>query len=313
MLARLVFGVFLLGVSSVAGAQDFGYRFEGLALSTYNDNSPYLYDHGGWLDASIGRGADDQFTAGFRLDTVGAFPTPWSDSLVASANLALYTDTQYYALAYTGAVVHPPWRMDAGSVQFLLTKTWGPWTLDYGGGVVVRGNLGGGFLQNTFHGQIKDVEYNLPYKGDFLAGPFVTTTASYQVLNLPWLGWHWIATGSGRAVWDVVGVLNDEADVLAQLTAQSGVVQFELALGQRLSAPGNQAYLSQMYSTGFFFDDSIELSFGDFRVQFGYALNPYGAAGISTYPGFNDQNQEFHWTVIWGQDIPVPWALRFFP
>lgn|GEM_PF-4463638 len=305
--------LFLLLQCTAAEAQNLAYHFEGLAVSTYNDNSPYLYDENGLLDLSIGRGPDDQFTAGFRVDTVGSFKSAWSDSLVVSSNLALYTDTQYYAIAETGSPAHPPWRLDAGSLQFLVEKESAPFTVDYGLGGVVRGNLGGGAIQDAVHDGIDDVQFYLPYVGGYSFGPFLTGTLKYTVLDSDWVGWNWNVSGSGRGVWDVLGVLNDEFDALAQLDLSDGGTKLEFVTGGRLSLPGSGASQADMYSSGLFFDYSLELSLGDFRVQFGYAVNPYGAAPISDYPDYKDQNQEFHWTVIWGRDIPVPWALRFYP
>lgn len=299
--------------SFALGAEDLPYRFEGLAVSAYNDNSPYLYDSNGLLNVGVGRGADDQFTAGFRVDTLGALKSAWSDSLMVSANLALFTDTQYYALGQTGSEEHSPWRIDTGSLQFLWEKTWQPLTVDYGMGGLIRGNLGGGALQNSIHQGIEDVQFHLPYVGGYAVGPFLTATVKYGLLDETWAGWNGKLSTSTRGVWDVVGVLQDELDALVQLDLTTGAVRFQFVTGARLSLPGTHANQTRLYSSGMFFDHNLELSFGDFRVQFGYAINPYGAAPISAYPDYRDQNQEFHWTFIWGQDIPVPWALRFFP
>ena len=308
-----LWGLCLFFIPWTAMAQDPGYRLEGVSVSTFNDNSPFLYSLNGGLNLGIGRGPDDQFTAGFRIDSVGAFSTPWSDKLMASSTYAIFTDAQYYAVGITGTADHAPWRQDTGSVAVQAEKYWPPFVVDYGGGILLRGNLGGQVIQDALHDRIGDVQFNIPYASGPQAGPFVTGTVKYPFLESQWLGWKWTTWGGGRGVWDVLGVLNSEGDALFQLDVESGATRLEIVVGARCSLPGNDPTLRNMYSNGLFFDDNFELSFGDFRVQFGYALNPYGAAAISQYPDYKDQNQEFHWTVIWGLDSPVPWALRFFP
>jgi len=300
-------------LASQAQGQDFTYHQQGFSISATNDNTPYLYDSNGLLAASIGRGADDQFTAGFRLESVGSFASPWSDTLIASANYAMYTDTQYYAIWTNGVPDHPPWRLDTGSAQLLFEKAGTPWTVDYGTGLVFKGNLGGQAVQDLFHGAIHDVQYDLTYPTRFEAGPFLTATLTYSLFALPWNGWEWSGAASGRGFWDVLGILNNQADALVRFDVDNHGMRLELAAGGRASLPGPARSLSSMYSSGLFLDSTFEIRFGDFTMELGYAINPYGAAPISAYPAYNDLNQEFHWTLVWGRENPVPWALRFYP
>lgn len=309
-------GLLLMGGQAVSSlpAENKPFQWRGFTLSTFNDNTPYLYNHGGELNVGIGRGPDDQFTAGFHLDAVADWATDWTEKLILSSTLAIYTDTQYYSVAEYGTPAHTPWREDTGSLQVLAEKSWAPFTVWYGLGTVIRGDLAGSRIQNTVHDGIGDIQYQMSYPEDgYKIGPFVTGLAGYQFLNLSGAGWQWTGSGMARVLWDLCGILQNEGDALVRFDLSTGFVRLEMATGGRLSFPGRTSYLSNMYSSGLFFDYGLFLTFGDWQIGFGYAINPYGAADISDYPAYKDQNQEFHWSLTWGVDNPLPWALRFFP
>ncbi len=301
----------ILGVGTADGLPVL--RWSGLTLATYNDNSPYLYwTPDGNLNVGVGRGADDQFTAGGLVSAQAKVYSRWADALSMSLNYAMYTDDQYYSIGAIGVPTHPAWREDVLSFLTQTQKVLGPWSLYTGAGVVLRGNLGGQTVQDSVHLTINDQTFDLPY-ASFGIGPLVSAGVSYNAWDFHYRQWSGQVSGWARGVWDVLGVANSQADFLARAQLFTGAVSFDLSAGWRASHPGTEAFLASMYSGGFFEDASLNLDLGGFSFRAGYAVNPYGAAPISQYPAYHDMNQEFHWSVTWGTEDPLPWILRFYP
>ena len=314
MKARRIFFAALLMVLIVEGtaAQPF-LEWRGLTVATYNDNSPFLYwTPDGNLNVGIGRGPDDQFTAGGLVSGQANVFSRWADALSVSLNYAMYTDTQYYSNAIMGFPTHSPWREDVMSLLAQTQKKLGYWSLLTGVGVLIRGNLGGQSLQDSVHLTINDQTFNLPY-ASFGVGPLVTAGVSYRAWSFHSRQWSGQVQGWARGVWDVLGVGNSQADFLAQTQIFTGAVSFDVSAGWRASNPGSAPFLASMYSGGFFEDSSLNFDLGGFSIRAGYAVNPYGAAPISQYPAYHDMNQEFHWSITWGTEDPLPWILRFYP
>ncbi len=313
-LAVVFLGAMFLGGVAVAGAQPLPLlQWTGFTVATYNDNSPYLYwTPGGNLNVGVGRGADDQFTAGGLVSSQAKLSTPWADGLSLSLNYALYTDDQYYSIGAIGVPTHTPWREDVLTCLAQTQKQVGPWTLLSGAGVLLRGNLGGQALQDSVHLTINDQTFHLIYASTGV-GPLVSAGVAYRLWSFRTGGWSGQVNAWARGIWDVLGVGNSQADFLAQAQFFTGAVNFEVSTGWRASHPGLEAFLSSMYSGGFFEDASLNFTLGEVSFRAGYAVNPFGAAPISQYPAYHDMNQEFHWSVTWGTEDPLPWILRFYP
>ncbi|MBC8191069.1 MAG: hypothetical protein ISR87_14885 [Candidatus Marinimicrobia bacterium] len=134
------------------------------SFSYWNDNFGLQKQ----LEGVVPPGDDDFMTASWRFE-------------VGLGDNILWRSLEVYYAIFTNRVANNRFDLVAGRYSQEFRR--GPWLFKISGGLLVRGSLGGAWLQNQFHASQGYGEVDLPYLSQNRVGGLLYARAAYEVLS----------------------------------------------------------------------------------------------------------------------------------
>lgn len=305
--AILALGIAWAGILPLAGESPSPFS---ISLTLINDNTPFIHvTEDGGLGLKFGKGPDNAFTMGLRMDASLEAKLLGFDGFRLSSFLNSYTHMDRTRLEDGG------WRVDFLSFMLWAEKGLGPLGLGIGLGAAGRGNFGGAFLQNSAHRLFGDEGYALEYlpDGEALAGPLAGLEASFGLTPLPVAGFVISPSGGAIALADLFGVASSSLSLFGALSLETGNIEIDLEAGYRWTRAGGADWLAELFSSRFFLSSSLGCKLGKARLVTAFSLNPFGNSPSPEESFRLVQNQQYSWSIGFGEREPPRGSRLFQP